>query len=418
MATSSNSGAVAETEPSRQPATAVGEGTVFAVLAALSVSHMLNDIMQSLIPAVYPLLKEQYHLTFTQVGLITFTFQLTASLLQPLIGLSTDRKPRPYSLATGMVFTLVGLILLSMAHHFVLILIAAALVGIGSSVFHPEASRVARMASGGRHGFAQSLFQVGGNAGSAIGPLLAAFIVVPWGQASIACFSIAAVVAMVVLFAVGRWYEAYLHARKSGRLSAAHDSHRTGPSRARVISAIVILLLLIFSKYFYLASLSSYYTFYLIDRFGVSIPTAQIYLFIFLGSVAAGTIAGGPVGDRIGFKAVIWVSILGVLPFTLVLPYANLFWTGVLTVPIGVILASAFSAIMVYAQELMPSRVGLVAGLFFGFAFGMGGLGAAVLGWLADKTNIQFVYRVCSFLPLVGLLAGFLPNLEKKRAHA
>ncbi|WP_406701230.1 MFS transporter [Singulisphaera sp. Ch08] len=413
MATSNS---VAETEASQQ--TAVNEGTVFAVLAALSVSHMLNDIMQSLIPAVYPLLKEQYHLTFTQVGLITFTFQLTASLLQPIIGLSTDRRPRPYSLATGMVFTLVGLILLSVAHHFVLILIAAGLVGIGSSVFHPEASRVARMASGGRHGFAQSLFQVGGNAGSAIGPLLAAFVVVPWGQASIACFSIAAVIAMAVLFAVGRWYEAYLKARKAGRVGAGHGSHRTGPSRARIISAIAILLLLIFSKYFYLASLSSYYTFYLIDRFGVSIPTAQIYLFIFLGSVAAGTIAGGPVGDRIGFKAVIWVSILGVLPFTIVLPYANLFWTGVLTVPIGVILASAFSAIMVYAQELMPSRVGLVAGLFFGFAFGMGGLGAAVLGWLADKTNIQYVYHVCSFLPLVGLLAGFLPNLETKRGHA
>ncbi|WP_020466006.1 MFS transporter [Singulisphaera acidiphila] len=411
MATSSNSVSLAETETSR------AEGTAFAILAALSVSHMLNDIMQSLIQAVYPLLKEQYHLTFTQVGLITFTFQLTASLLQPIIGLSTDRRPRPYSLATGMVFTFVGLILLSVAHHFVLILIAAALVGIGSSVFHPEASRVARMASGGRHGFAQSLFQVGGNAGSAIGPLLAAFVVVPWGQASIACFSIAAVIAMVVLFAVGRWYEAYLKARQAGRFTSGHASHRTGPSRARVISAITILLLLIFSKYFYMASLSSYYTFYLINRFGVSIPTAQIYLFIFLGSVAAGTIAGGPVGDRIGFKAVIWVSILGVLPFTLVLPYANLFWTGVLTVPIGVILASAFSAIMVYAQELMPSRVGLVAGLFFGFAFGMGGLGAGVLGWLADKTNIQFVYHVCSFLPLVGLLAGFLPNLERKTSH-
>lgn len=417
MATGSNQVSVAAATEQPVRPSAVNEGTAFAILAALSVSHMLNDIMQSLIPAVYPLLKEQYHLTFSQVGMITFTFQLTASLLQPIVGLSTDRRPRPYSLATGMVFTFVGLILLSVAHHFLLILLAAGLVGVGSSVFHPEASRVARMASGGRHGFAQSLFQVGGNAGSAIGPLLAAFVVVPWGQGSIACFSIAAVAGMIVLYAVGRWYEAYLAARKAGRFAAGHASHRIGPSRARVISAIVILLLLIFSKYFYLASLSSYYTFYLIDRFHVSVPTAQIYLFIFLGSVAAGTIAGGPVGDRLGFKAVIWVSILGVLPFTLVLPYANLFWTGVLTVPIGVILASAFSAIMVYAQELMPSRVGLVAGLFFGFAFGMGGLGAAVLGWLADKTNIQYVYHVCSFLPLVGLLAGFLPNLERKTAH-
>jgi FSR family fosmidomycin resistance protein-like MFS transporter len=393
------------------------EGTVFAVLVALSISHMLNDLMQSLIPAVYPILKTKYALSFTQVGLITFTFQLTASLLQPLVGMATDRRPRPYSLATGMVFTLTGLILLAVASSFPLILIAAGLVGIGSSVFHPEASRVARLASGGKHGFAQSFFQVGGNAGSAIGPLLAAFVVVPWGQPSIALFSITALIAMVVLFSVGRWYEQHLSAVRA-RSRAGHDTTRAGLTPARIAASIGILLMLIFSKYFYLVSLSSYYTFYLIDKFGVSVPTAQLFLFVFLGSVAAGTLAGGPVGDRIGFKAVIWASILGVLPFTIVLPYANLFWTGVLTVPIGLILASAFSAIMVYAQELVPSRVGTIAGLFFGFAFGMAGIGAAVLGWLADQTSIGFVYRVCSFLPLVGLLTGFLPNLEKATPRA
>ncbi len=396
---------------------AAEEGTVLAVLVALSISHLLNDTMQSLLPAVYPIMKERYALSFTQVGLITFVFQVTASLLQPVVGFSTDRRPRPYSLACGMVFTFIGLILLSIAGSFPAILLAAGLVGVGSSVFHPEASRVARLASGGRHGFAQSLFQVGGNAGSAIGPLLAAFIVVPWGQSSIAWCSIAALIAMTVLFAVGRWYEQHLSIVRA-RPRAAHENRQVGPSRARVGLAVGILLLLVFSKYFYLASLSSYYTFYLIDRFGVSVPTAQIYLFVFLGSVAAGTLAGGPVGDRIGFKAVIWVSILGVLPFTLVLPSANLFWTGVLTVPIGVILASAFSAIIVYAQELLPSRVGTVAGLFFGFAFGMGGLGAAVLGRLADFTSIAFVYRVCSFLPMMGLLTGFLPNLDRTSSRA
>jgi FSR family fosmidomycin resistance protein-like MFS transporter len=387
---------------------------VVAVLAALSVSHLLNDTMQSLLPAVYPVLKDRYALDFTQVGLITFTFQATASLLQPVVGFATDRRPQPYSLASGMIFTLVGLLLLSTADGFSKILVAAALVGMGSSIFHPEASRVARLASGGRHGFAQSLFQVGGNAGSALGPLLAAFVVVPWGQPSIAWCSIAAVVAMAVLVAVGRWYADHLSALRAKPRPAA-PARRVDVSKARVATSIVILLMLIFSKYFYLASLSSYYTFYLIHRFGVSIETAQIYLFIFLGAVAAGTLAGGPVGDRIGFKAVIWASILGVLPFTLVLPYASLFWTAVLTVPIGVVLASAFSAIIVYAQELLPSRVGMVAGLFFGFAFGMGGLGAAVLGVLADHTSIEFVYKVCSFLPLVGLLTGFLPNLEKHR---
>jgi len=382
------------------------------VLAALSVSHLLNDTMQSLLPAVYPVLKERYALSFTQVGLITFVFQVTASLLQPVVGFATDRRPRPYSLAAGMSFTLTGLLLLSVASSFPMILLAAALVGMGSSIFHPEASRLARLASGGRHGLAQSLFQVGGNAGSALGPLVAAFIVVPRGQSSIALCSLAALLAMAVLFPVGRWYAAHLSA---ARTRPHPKPAQGGPSRPRVALAIGVLLVLVFSKYFYLTSLSSYYTFYLIDRFGLSVPSAQLALFVFLGSVAVGTLFGGPVGDRIGFKAVIWVSILGVLPFSLVLPYANLTWTVLLTIPIGVILASAFSAIIVYAQELLPSRVGTVAGLFFGFAFGMGGLGAAVLGVLADRTSIGFVYRVCAFLPLAGLLTGFLPDLTKAK---
>lgn len=385
--------------------------TTFAVLVALSVSHLLNDTIQSLIAAVYPVLKESYALTYTQIGLITLAFQLTASLLQPLVGLYTDRRPLPFSLTVGMSVTLCGLLLLSVADTFPTILLSAALVGVGSAVFHPEASRVARLASGGRHGFAQSLFQVGGNAGSALGPLLAAFVVVPWGQGSLAWFAVAAVAAMVILFRVGRWYRAHLAERLAKKTSAVPPP--VSPGKAAF--AIGVLLCLIFSKYFYMASLSSYYTLYLIDSFGVGVADAQLRLFVFLGAVAAGTFLGGPVGDRVGFKAVIWGSILGVLPFTLVLPYANLFWTTVLTVPIGLILASAFSAIMVYAQELLPSRVGMVAGLFFGFAFGMGGVGAAVLGWLADQTSIGYVYKVCSFLPLIGLLTALLPNL---RSHA
>ncbi|QJW93205.1 Fosmidomycin resistance protein [Frigoriglobus tundricola] len=335
---------------------------------------------------------------------------MTASLLQPLVGAFTDRRPQPYSLTAGMGFSLAGLLLLSVATNFPTILLAAALVGVGSSVFHPDASRMARAASGGRHGFAQSLFQVGGNAGSALGPLLAAFIVVPQGQGSIAWFSIAAVTAMLVLVRIGHWYRGHL-ARRPARARAPGGY---GLARWRVGVAMAILLGLVFSKNFYLASLTNYYTFYLIETFGVSVRSAQLHLFVFLGAVAAGTLAGGPVGDRIGFKAVIWVSILGVLPFTLILPHASLFWTTVLTIPIGLILASAFSAIVVYAQELLPSRVGTVAGLFFGFAFGMGALGAAALGRLADETDIAHVYRVCSFLPLIGLLTAFLPNLQKK----
>jgi FSR family fosmidomycin resistance protein-like MFS transporter len=382
--------------------------TAIAILVALSVSHLLNDTIQSLISAVYPVLRESYELTFTQIGLITLTFQATASLLQPVVGWYTDRRPMPFSLAIGMGVTLGGLLLLSRADAFHEILISAGMVGVGSAVFHPEASRMARMASGGRHGFAQSLFQVGGNGGSALGPLLAAFIVVPWGQASIAWFSIAAVAAMILLFRVGVWYRAHLNERKAKKSVALPSP--VSPRRAAV--SVAILLCLIFSKYFYLASLSSYYTLYLIDHFGTSVESAQLRLFVFLGAVAAGTFFGGPIGDRVGFKAVIWGSILGVLPFTLILPHADLFWTTLLTIPIGLVLASAFSAIMVYAQELLPSRVGMVAGLFFGFAFGMGGVGAAVLGWLADRTSIEFVYQVCSYLPLIGLLTAFLPNLK------
>ena len=388
--------------------------TAISVLAALSLSHLLNDVMQSLIPAIYPLLKETYSLSFFQIGLITFTFQLTASLLQPMVGFLTDRHPWAYSLASGMGFTLVGLILLAMAKSFPAILVGAGMVGIGSSVFHPEASRVARLASGGRYGFAQSMFQVGGNAGSALGPLLASFIVVPWGQPSIAWFSIGAIAAMWVLFNVGRWYQRQLSAIRTNKPKVV-TVDRPGLPSWRVGAAIAVLLVLIFSKYFYLVSLSNYYTFYLMEHFDVSVADSQIYLFVFLGAVAVGTVGGGPVGDRIGFKSVIWVSILGVLPFTILLPYANLFWTVVLTVPIGLILASAFSAMIVYAQELVPSQVGMIAGLFFGFAFGMAGVGAAVLGWLADKTSIEYVYHVCSFLPLFGLFTALLPNTDVQR---
>jgi FSR family fosmidomycin resistance protein-like MFS transporter len=388
--------------------------TVFPILGAISFCHLLNDMMQSVIPAIYPLLKSAYHLDFGQVGLITLSSQLTASLLQPLVGSYTDRRPQPYSLTVGMCFTFVGLLLLSTAPSFGMILVAAAMVGMGSAVFHPESSRVARMASGGQHGLAQSLFQVGGNAGSALGPLLAAFIVLRRGQSSISWFSLAALVAMIVLANVGAWY------KKVGPIQAkarVDDTERHAVlSKARTAAAIAILLALIFSKYFYLVSLTSYYTFYLIGRFHISVQSAQIHLFIFLGAVAAGTIIGGPIGDRIGRKYVIWCSILGVLPFTLLLPYANLFWTGVLSVIIGLILASAFSAILVYAQDLVPGKVGMISGLFFGFAFGMGGVGAALLGKLADLTDINFVYRVCSFLPLIGLLAGWLPSTERIRS--
>ena len=360
------------------------------------------------------MLKDNFSLSFGQIGLITLTYQITASLLQPLVGIYTDKHPKPYSLPVGMGFTLAGLLLLSIAPSFGVLLVAAALVGCGSSVFHPESSRVARMASGGRHGLAQSLFQVGGNAGSSLGPLLAALIVIPHGQRSIAWFSVAALVAIVVLHAD----RPLVQAASVGEEGAQRARRTRTLSRNKVVLAMGVLILLVFSKYFYLASITSYYTFYLIDKFHLPVQAAQIHLFVFLAAVAAGTVIGGPIGDRIGRKYVIWVSILGVAPFTLLLPYANLFWTGVLTVVIGVVLASAFSAILVYAQELMPGKVGMVAGLFFGFAFGMGGIGAAVLGQLADATSIEFVYRVCAFLPLIGVLTVFLPDVEGKRAKA
>jgi MFS transporter, FSR family, fosmidomycin resistance protein len=401
-----------EASATLSPAQAAGR-TTFSILAAISFCHLLNDMMQSLLPALYPMLKDSFALSFGEIGLLTFTYQITASLLQPIIGMFTDRSPRPYSLSVGMGFTLVGLLLLAYASNFWLLLLAAALVGTGSSVFHPESSRVARMASGGRHGLAQSVFQVGGNVGSAIGPLLAAFIVLPRGQTSVAWFSLTAMLGMFVLFNVGHWYKEHGLARLKPRTTGGKAAD-SAPRSQEVKLAIGVLLALIFSKYFYLASLTSYYTFYLIQRFNVSVQSAQLHLFIFLAAVAVGTIVGGPLGDRFGRKYVIWASILGVLPFTLILPHANLFWTSVLTVPIGLILASAFPAIVVYAQELMPGRTGTVAGLFFGFAFGMGGVGAAVLGKFADAFGINAVYEVCAFLPLIGLLAAFLPNVEKR----
>jgi FSR family fosmidomycin resistance protein-like MFS transporter len=389
--------------------------TAVPVLAAISFSHLLNDTIQSLLPAIYPILKSSYQLSFSQVGLMTLTLMVTASVLQPIVGLYTDRRATPYSLVYGMTFSLLGLLLLSVAGQLATLLLAAGLIGVGSAVFHPESSRVARMASGGRHGLAQSVFQVGGNVGSSLGPLLAAFLVLPRGQSSIAWASGVALLAIAVLWKVGSWSSAQHRAPRvvTGGGHATHHRHHD-LSAARVRLSIAVLVALIFSKYFYLASLTNYYTFYLINHFQVSVQAAQIDLFIFLGAVAAGTILGGPIGDRFGRKLVIWVSILGVFPFTFALPYADLFWTRLLTVAIGLILASAFSAIVVYAQELMPGRIGLISGLFFGFAFGMGGLGAAVLGRLADATSIVFVYRVCAYLPLIGLLTGFLPDLARR----
>jgi FSR family fosmidomycin resistance protein-like MFS transporter len=386
--------------------------TAFRVLAAVSFCHVLNDMMQSLLPAIYPILKSSFHLNFTQIGFITLTFQITASLLQPVVGHYTDQKPMPYSLPIGMVFTLIGLLLLAIAPTFPLLLLAAALIGLGSAVFHPESSRVARMASGGKHGFAQSFFQVGGNTGSAIGPLLAVFIVLPHGQIGSAWFSLAALLGIFVLIRVSRWYKDHLSHLQNR--PEKHTEESSGLPRKQVVGAITVLIALIFSKYFYLTSLTSYYTFYLISKFHVSVQSSQLHLFVFLAAVAAGTFMGGPIGDRVGRKAVIWCSILGVLPFTLILPYANLFWTGALSIVIGFVIASAFSAILVYAQELVPGRIGMISGLFFGFAFGMGGIGAAVLGRLADMTSIIYVYKVCAYLPAIGLLTGLLPNTGKK----
>lgn len=385
-------------------------GTAFAILAAISFCHMLNDMMQSLLPAIYPILKDSYGLTFGQIGFITFTFQVTASLLQPVIGSFTDRRPQPYSLAIGMGFSLIGLLLLSRANSFALLLMAAGLVGTGSAVLHPESSRVARMAAGHQPGLAQSLFQMGGNLGSSIGPLFAAAVVLRFGQGSVAWFGLAAVLGMLLLVRVGRWYVE--HGVHRMRAHGRQDAERDSLPRGRVTLALAVLIGLVFSKFVYTASITSYYTFYLIERFGVSVRSAQIHLFVYLASVALGTLLGGAVGDRFGRKFVIWFSILGVLPFTLALPYANLFWTGVLTVPIGLILASAFPAIVVYGQELVPFKVGTIAGLFFGLAFGLGGIGAALVGQLADLHGVELVFKLCSWLPAIGLLAALLPRIQ------
>jgi FSR family fosmidomycin resistance protein-like MFS transporter len=403
-------------EARRSAARSGAQGIVVAVLAAISVCHMLNDVIQSLIMAIYPMLKENLTLDFGQIGLITFTFQFTASVLQPGVGYVTDRYPTPYSLVLGMGSSLIGLILIAFASSYASVLAAAALIGMGSSVFHPESSRVARLASGGRHGMAQSVFQVGGNFGTALGPLLAAFIVLPYGQHTIIWFSLVALLAMVLLAGVGSWYGKTLKVNRAApgkeREAIAEMTH------GKVGRIIAILMALTFSKQFYLVSITSFYIFYLIHTFGLSVQSAQLYLFVFLAAVAAGTVIGGPIGDRIGARRVIWWSILGVLPFTLALPYADLFWTAVLSVIIGVTLASAFPQIIVYAQGLLPGRVGMVAGLFFGLAFGIAGIGAAFLGWLADETSITFVYHICAFLPAIGLLAAFLPETAKPKVPA
>ena len=398
-----NAGEVAMPEAPHAP------GELLRVLAAVSACHLINDMVQSLLPSMFPILKTGFHLDFSQIGLIALTFQTTASLLQPVIGHFTDRRPLPFSLPLGMTTTMAGLVMLAYAPTFPLLLLAAALFGIGSAVFHPESSRVARLASGGRDGFAQSFFQVGGNTGSAFGPLLAALLVLPRGQVGVLWFTLATLTGIPLLVWVGHWYRREL-ARRAARAVVERAQHSL--PRAKVVAALVVLMLLVFSKYFYIASLTNYYTFYLIQRFHVSVQSAQLHLFVLFGAIAAGTVIGGPVGDRIGRKYVIWVSILGVLPFTLAMPYVNLFWTGVMSVLIGVILASAFAAILVYAQELVPTRIGMISGLFFGFAFGMGGIGAAVLGRMADATGILFVYKVCAWLPAIGLLTGLLPNLE------
>lgn len=400
------------TEASQTMGRAPADNTAYAVILAVSFCHLVNDVMQSLLAAIYPMLKVDYGLEFWQIGLLTMMFQVTASLLQPVVGFYTDKRPMPYSLPVGMASTMCGVVTLAYAHSYPVLLLGAGMIGIGSAIFHPESSRVARLASGGRFGFAQSMFQVGGNFGSALGPLLAAFIVVPRGQTSIAWFALIAFIGMLVLSWVGRWYSGY---RRAGKRPVSH--YAVSLPRRKIVIALIVLAMLVFTKNIYMASLSSYYTFYVMQKFGVSVQESQILLFIFLGSAAVGTFLGGPIGDRFGPKFVIWFSILGVLPFTLALPYADLYWTRILTILIGLILASAFSAIVVFAQELVPGRVGMIAGIFFGFAFGMGGIAAAVLGVIADVKGIGYVYTICSYLPLLGLLTIFLPSLKDSRRH-
>lgn len=395
------------------PIRETAQKTVMPVLLAISFCHLLNDTIQSLIPAMYPMVKESFHLSYTQIGFITFTFQCTSSLLQPCVGLYTDKYPKPYSLAVGMIISLLGVMMLAFANGFVLLLVTVGLLGIGSAIFHPESSRVARLASGGRHGFAQSLFQVGGNTGSSLGPLLAALIITKYGQTSVLGFSVLALLATAILFKLCGWYKNHLSERKH----SAPAGHHSLPQRTVVI-AILVLIALVFSKFFYMVSMSSYYTFYLIDKFQVSVAMSQFYLFVFLFAVAAGTFMGGPLGDHFGRKYIIWVSILGVAPFTLLLPHVNLFWTVALSIVIGLILSSAFSVILVFAQELVPGKVGMISGLFFGLAFGVAGIGSAILGKLADWTSINCVFQVCAFLPLIGFLTAFLPHLEGSRGRA
>ncbi|MBZ4034128.1 MFS transporter [Flavobacterium sp. 17A] len=387
--------------------------TTYSILFIISFSHLINDLLQAIVPSIYPLIKDNFGLSFTQIGIITFTYQIVASILQPFVGMYTDKNSKPYSLIIGMCFTMIGLFLVSIATNFVFLLMSVSLIGIGSSIFHPESSRVAHLASGGKKGLAQSIFQLGGNAGSAIGPLLAAFIIIPHGQSYVAWFCIIALVGIFALYKIAIWYTDHMSERNANKSAYKVETHHL--SKNRVIVSLVVLLILIFSKFFYMSSITSYYTFFLIDKFHISVQQSQIYLFLFSGAVAAGTLIGGPIGDYFGRKYVIWISILGVAPFTLMLPYVSLFWVGTLSVIIGLILSSAFSAILVYATELMPGKVGLVAGLFFGFAFGMGGLGSAVLGKIADATSIEYVFKICAFLPLIGVITGFLPNIEGRK---
>ena len=387
--------------------------TIYPILFTIAFTHFINDLLQAVIPSVYPMLKTSFNLSFAQIGMITFTFQLMASLLQPFIGIYTDKRPLPYSLAIGMIFTLSGLLLLSQSNHFYSILLAVGCVGIGSSIFHPESSRVAYLASGGKRGLAQSIFQLGGNAGSAAGPLLVALIVIPYGRGNIIWFTLVALLGIFILFKIGGWYKIQVaHRAKNKAAYIAEEPHHL--PKSKVIISIIILLFLIFSKYFYMVSMTNYFTFYLIEKFHLSVQQSQLYLFAFLAAVAAGTLMGGPLGDKFGRKYVIWFSILGAAPFTLLLPHANLFWTGILAVITGVVIASAFSAILVYAQELIPGKVGTVSGLFFGFAFGIAGIGSALLGRLADHSGIIYVFHICAFLPLLGIITGFLPNLDKR----
>jgi len=385
--------------------------TVYPILFSIAFAHLLNDMLQAVIPSVYPILKDSYSLTFTQIGLITFAYQMAASILQPFVGFYTDKKPQPYSQIYGMLFTLSGIILLSYAANFYIIILSVILVGIGSSIFHPEASRISFLASGGKRGLAQSVFQLGGNAGTAIGPLLVALIVVPNSQKYILSFVIVAVIALFVLGSIARWYDNHLTLRSKKKVEVVLPDL----SQKKIVISVIILLVLIFSKFFYMASMSSYFTFYLIEKFNLSVQDAQFHLFLFLASCALGTLLGGPLGDKFGRKYVIWFSVLGAAPFALFLPYADLFWTGILSVVIGIIISSAFPAILVYAQELLPKKLGMVSGLFYGFAFGMGGLGSALLGYTADHIGIEAVYKICAYLPLIGIIALFLPNLKKKK---